>query len=65
MRALAAFLVVVTGFFHAPAWAASDEGPAADITRQGDQFVVELHLDADAPEWVFTHSPAMLEGGLR
>lgn len=65
MRALAAFLLVVTGFFHAPAWAASDEGPAADITRQGDQFVVELHLDADAPEWVFTHSPAMLEGGLR
>lgn len=66
MRVLAAFALVMTGFFHAPARASSEgEGLTADVTRQGDHIVVELHLNEDAPEWVFTHSPAMLEDGAR
>lgn len=66
MRVLAVFALVMTGLFHAPAWAASDgESLTADVTRQGGHLVVELHLNAHAPEWVFTHSPAMLEDGAR
>lgn len=66
MRVVAALALVMTGFLYAPAWAASDgESLTADVTRQGSHLVVELHLNADAPEWVFTHSPGMLEEGAR
>lgn len=66
MRVLAAFALVMTGFLQAPAWAGSDgERLTANVVRQGAHLVVALHLNADAPAWVFTQSPAMLDDAAR
>lgn len=66
MKALAVLALVMLQLLPASgAVAKEQEATATRVTRQDDQLLVELNLAADAPEWVFSHSPAMLEGGRR
>lgn len=66
MKAFAALAWVMVQLLPGSgAYAKEPEAAAAQVTRQDDQLLVTLNLNADAPEWVFSHSPAMLEGGRR
>lgn len=59
-------ILAAAGLIHPAAIdAAVPQTTTTEVVRQGEELLVELNLSSDAPEWVFRHSPAMLEDGIR